>query len=158
MRVFVDLDGVVADFDGYYESCFGVRPDRNQADPDGLWENITGHGSFYRSLPKLPDADVLVDGIRQRGYEVVFLTGIPYSVPMATTDKQDWVMSNFGPNQTTICCRSRDKHRWGTRGDILIDDWEKYRSLWEGMGGVFILHRSAATSLAELDRHLAEVR
>ena len=33
-------------------------------------------------------------------------------------------------------------------GDILIDDWPKYKHLWEEAGGIFILHTSAAQSIA----------
>ena len=35
-------------------------------------------------------------------------------------------------------------------GDVLIDDWEKYKSLWLDVGGVWITHRSAAETADEL--------
>jgi len=35
-------------------------------------------------------------------------------------------------------------------GDILVDDTPRWRCLWEEAGGVFVLNRSAAESLAAL--------
>ena len=35
-------------------------------------------------------------------------------------------------------------------GDILIDDWTKYRHLWLAAGGIWITHTSAQGSIAEL--------
>ena len=37
-----------------------------------------------------------------------------------------------------------------TGGDVLVDDQEKHRHRWEGVGGIFIHHRSARETLAEL--------
>jgi hypothetical protein len=36
------------------------------------------------------------------------------------------------------------------KGDVLVDDQERHRHLWEEMGGIFIRHRNARQSLAEL--------
>jgi uncharacterized protein YfaT (DUF1175 family) len=35
-------------------------------------------------------------------------------------------------------------------GDILIDDFDKYRHLWIEAGGIFIHHTSAAASIRAL--------
>jgi hypothetical protein len=35
-------------------------------------------------------------------------------------------------------------------GDILVDDYLKYRHLWEEAGGVFIHHTSASNTLRQL--------
>ncbi|MCL2453242.1 MAG: hypothetical protein FWD08_06305 [Alphaproteobacteria bacterium] len=45
IQVFVDMDGVLADFDAHYEAVFGVRPDKRKDDVDwGLVRAMTG---FY---------------------------------------------------------------------------------------------------------------
>ena len=57
-RLFLDLDGVLADFDSYYFHQFGVVLDRcSTFDPPGMWENIRSHGRFYRDMPPLPDVN-----------------------------------------------------------------------------------------------------
>jgi hypothetical protein len=37
-------------------------------------------------------------------------------------------------------------------GDVLIDDWEKYRQLWVNAGGHWITQRGAAATADELSK------
>ncbi len=149
-QLFIDLDGVLADFDGYYETCFGVRPGRGVVDPPGFWDNINTHGTFYASLPPMPDAAALWAGARRFHREPIILTGVPYSVENAENHKRAWVREHVDPRAVVICCASKDKRLHGKIGDVLVDDWHKYRALWEAMGGVFVLHTSADASLLRL--------
>ena len=52
---------------------------------------------------------------------------------------------------------ARDKRDHAERGDILVDDQLRHRERWEETGGLFIHHRNAADTLAELAEHV-EVR
>ena len=54
------------------------------------------------------------------------------------------------PGTRIITCMAVDKCRHCLTEDILIDDTLKYRHLWEEAGGIFIHHRRAKASLAEL--------
>jgi 5'(3')-deoxyribonucleotidase len=153
-QVFVDLDGVLADFDGFYASQFGITPDRDAPEPPGFWKRIDDHGRFFRDMPPLPDAMRLWDGVKLYHPEPIILTGIPLT-PGAEEQKREWVAEHIQSDARVICCRSKDKRNYGRPGDILIDDWKKYRHLWEEMGGVFILHISVDTSLFDLERELS---
>jgi len=42
------------------------------------------------------------------------------------------------------------KHEHLHPGDVLVDDRDKHRHLWENAGGVFVHHSSARASIAEL--------
>lgn len=53
-------------------------------------------------------------------------------------------------NVQVVCCQSREKYLYCKTGDILIDDWEKYKAKWIGAGGNWITHTSAANSIAAL--------
>lgn len=155
MQLFLDLDGVLADFDGFYEYHFGCRLPRELTggDPPGMWDNIRSHGSFYRSMPVLPDALTLWEGTKH--LNPIILTGVPYSqVPDAHAHKTAWVAEHFGATVPIICCKSKDKCLHGKPGDVLIDDWPRYKSLWIKMGGTFIRHTSARKSLQELSSFL----
>lgn len=150
-QLFVDLDGVLADFDGFYLHQFGKPLDRGgESDPPGMWENIRQHGTFYRDMPPLADAEELWNGVRR--WNPVVLTGVPYTqVPEAERHKRAWMQEHFGADVPVVCCKSRHKYRHGKPGDVLVDDWAKYQDLWVRMGGVFVLHRSAKDSLAVLE-------
>jgi 5'(3')-deoxyribonucleotidase len=154
-RLFVDLDGVLADFDEGYRQLFGEYPAR-RFDPNTtaedlpeMWERINAHGSFYRDLPLMPDAKVLWDYLQPR--RPIVLTGIPHSVARVAEHKRDWVWAHLDSDAEVITCKSKDKRNYCEPGDILIDDWPKYRHLWEARGGVFILHTNAAASIAALE-------
>lgn len=158
MQIFLDCDGVLADFNTAATVICGTPP-RQAADrqaAEKLWSILRAQPEFFTSLPKMPDADELVCGVRALGFVPAILTGTP-RWEEAATQKLRWGQRHF-PELKMITCHAAQKYRYGQPGDVLIDDWEKYRSLWEQMGGHFILHRNAAQSLAELRRLVAAVQ
>lgn len=76
MQIFVDLDGVLADFDTGYEREFGIHPSIDSDNVD--WRLVRGRKDFYRDLPPMPDMRELWDFIEP--FKPVILTGIPSSV------------------------------------------------------------------------------
>lgn len=145
-RLFVDMDGVLADFDRGYGERFGTRP--SKADDNVDWGLVRRTEGFYRDLPPMPDFEQLWAGVAHLNPTV--LTGVPTSVPEALENKRAWVTKHIGPNVPMIGCKSREKCIHGHPGDVLIDDWEKYMDLWKTMGGLWITHTSAENSLARL--------
>ena len=148
-QVFVDLDGVLADF---YQGCFNLtgRIIDQFTEDDALWDAIRAHGNFYYELPVMHDAMELWGGLKSHLPRV--LTGIPYSIPNVSTQKRLWVQECIDRHATVITCRSRDKYLHGEPGDILIDDRLKYSKYWVNMGGIFVHHTSARDTLEQLDR------
>lgn len=146
--IFVDLDGVLADFDRHCLEQFGMTVNRDIPDPSGLWRAINKHGEFFSTIPLMPDAWTLWNGVLAFGKPKI-LTGMPM-IRKAEEQKREWVRKHFG-DVRTICCYSREKSKYCTPGDILIDDWSKYQKLWEDAGGIFIKHEDAQTSLVKLD-------
>ncbi|MCP4899884.1 MAG: hypothetical protein GY906_23195 [bacterium] len=145
-QLFLDMDGVLADFDEGYEQAFGVRPDKGIDNVD--WELVRRTENFYRDLPAMPDMQRLWDFCR--AYDPIVLTGVPWGVPEAADNKRAWVAKNLGENVEIRCVASREKVKHCKPGDVLVDDWEKYKHLWVDAGGVWITHTSAAGSIAEL--------
>lgn len=149
MRIFVDMDGVLADFDSGYERLFGGRPIRNVAGHNTDWEKVRSVPLFFHTLPMMSDAQELLDGLGPH-HPYTILTGVPKEIDAASNEKIDWVRSHIHPDQPVICCRSRDKCKHGEPGDVLIDDYMKYADLWTDMGGIFVHHTSAKSSLQKL--------
>ena len=65
-------------------------------------------------------------------------------------DKRAWVARRFGESVPVICCASKDKAKYGQPGDILIDDWEKHKAKWLKMGGIWITHTDAVSTINQL--------
>lgn len=152
-EILVDMDGVLADFDAGYEQHFGTRPSKSDDNVD--WALVRRTEGFYSNLPPMPDFELLWAGLIP--FSPIILTGVPSSVAEAAENKRAWVRKHIGPDQPMIACPSKDKSLHMRRpGDVLIDDWEKYRSLWIGRGGRWITHVSAEASLLELEAVLVE--
>jgi hypothetical protein len=156
MIINLDLDGTLADFNGHYARLFGVRPNMIETPPN-FWKNIAATPDFYFDLEPLPDFEKLVSGTLARlpsGQLPVILTGCPRSIPDVRQQKRRWVDKYLGPQYPVVCTESATKSWYCDPGDVLIDDWVKYRHLWEEAEGHFILHISAVESLYALDQYL----
>lgn len=147
VKIFVDLDGVLADFDRHYLEVFGIVANKNIDNVD--WKAVREKKDFYRHIPPMHDMQELWNGIKK--YNPTILTGVPRSVEEAPRNKRDWIASHLGPEVQVITCPSSQKFLFCQPGDILIDDWEKYRHLWVGAGGFWITHISAKSSLEALE-------
>lgn len=150
--IYVDMDGVLADFDAHARGLVG-EPRSYEAThgATAFWAKIAAVPAFYRGLPKMADADILWAGLLALATRpLVILTGVPLSIPTAEAEKRAWAAEHF-PGARVITCFAKDKARYCLPGDTLIDDWPKYKALWEAAGGRFIVHTSAAETLRALE-------
>ena len=157
VQVFLDCDGVLADFDAYALDYFGVPPRLAEKEMGSaeFWRRLEAKGDFYRNLPVMDDAFDLFDGVKH--LNPVILTGCPRG-DWAQAQKIAWASEHFGPEVPIITCRSADKRDHAKPGDVLIDDWHQHRHRWIEMGGVWISHTCAETSLAALWAHYPDLR
>jgi len=147
-QIFVDMDGVLADFDAHHEAIFGYRPDKQADDVD--WQKVRGVSGFYANIPPMVDMHELWNFVSRLDAPPIVLTGVPVVVEEAPDNKREWVSRHLGADVEVRCVRSRDKCLHCQPGDILIDDWEKYRHLWIGKGGRWITHTSAKSTIDQL--------
>lgn len=136
-RVYLDCDGVLADFDAAFAARFGHPPRSYEATHGSkvFWENIRDDApDFYRTLPLMPQARELFQAVEH--LRPIILTGCPMG-GWAEPQKLAWAAEHF-PGTPMIVCMSKDKRHYCKPGDVLIDDYLKYRDLWEQAGGTFI--------------------
>ena len=156
-RVFVDLDGVLADFDGGAKKLFGMSA-KDYQELHGaavMWKKLAAEPNFYGELELIEGAEEMLDEIWQIASVTQILTGLPVG-KWAEPQKRDWCADKLGNRFPVICCMTRDKWQFCTPGEVLIDDRESMRLDGEGAGGHFILHVDAETSLAALRAVLGE--
>jgi hypothetical protein len=151
MQLYVDMDGVLCDFDQHHENLIGVRPDKKTDNVD--WKKVYKHGKFWRTMPPMADLKLLWEAVRP--HKPIILTGVP-SNPDSGVQKMEWAEEiiyplNGGPVKV-ITCPSKDKSKFCEPGDLIIDDWDKYMDLWLDKGGKWILHKSAAETVEELKK------
>jgi len=146
VQLFVDMDGVLADFDAHHEAVLGVRSDKRLDNVD--WERVRDIKDFYLSIPPMPDMKELWQRVER--HRPIVLTGVPRLVPEAAGNKRAWAALHLGEHVEVRCCLSNEKCLHASPGDVLIDDWVKYRQLWLDRGGRWITHRGAVETAAEL--------
>jgi hypothetical protein len=148
MQLFLDCDGVLANFDKRATEVFGEHP-RHFEDKKGerlFWDTIYGTPDFFYSLEPMPDAYDLFNAVKH--LNPIILTGVPRG-RWAADQKLRW-RDKYFPNTEMITCASRDKIKYAKPGDIIVDDWEKWRQLWVDGGGIWVLHKNAKQSIVEL--------
>lgn len=142
---YVDLDGVLADFDRGIKDLTGLYPSEQPV--KDMWRAAARHENFFGTLHFMSDGQKLWDYVKK--YNPTILTGVPIG-KWAPSQKREWVARNIGTEVPVITCWSRDKHLHAKEGDILIDDREKARDPWVSVGGVFILHTDTQNTIRQL--------
>lgn len=148
MQLYLDCDGVLADFEQGATALLGMSP-RAYETRHGIaafWREIARHGNFYGSLPLMGDAMELFNAVRH--LDPVILTGLPRG-KWAAPQKVRWAAEHF-PGTRILTVMAVDKRNHAREGDVLVDDQMKHAHLWEGAGGVFVHHRNARSTLAAL--------
>ena len=147
-QLFLDCDGVLADFDKGATALLGLPPDsyEKKHGPGRFWQKLASAPDFYFGLPLMSDAMELFEGVKH--LHPIILTGLPRG-NWAADQKVRWAGQYF-PGTKIITTLARNKRDHAKAGDVLVDDQGRHRHLWEEMGGIFIRHRNARQSLAEL--------
>lgn len=147
-RLFLDCDGVLADFDAGATRILGMRPAQFQEryNPGLFWKKLASAPDFYANLPLMPGAKKLFEAVRH--LDPVILTGLPRG-NWAAPQKERWAAEHF-PGTAIITCMAVDKRNHSRPGDVLVDDTLKHRHLWEDAGGIFVHHQNVERTLAEL--------
>jgi len=150
-KLFLDLDGVLADFDRLAFAILG-EPARQFEDREGsgkFWTEIREYRFFYHDLDLMPGARELFDAVKHLGPTILTGCNEEKAGVGAYAQKAEWVERKF-PGTPIIICPSRDKSHYMEPGDVIIDDYIKYKTAWEEKGGIFILYQNNQQALEEL--------
>ena len=147
-QLFLDCDGVLADFNKRAFEIVGMNPREFEVLNSAkiFWNKIYSVPDFFYSLEPMHDAFELVEAVTH--LNPIILTGKPRG-DWAADQKLRW-RDKYFPKLEMIVCPSRDKITFAKPGDVIVDDWEKWRQTWINGGGVWVLHTSAKTSIQEL--------
>lgn len=158
--VYVDMDGVIADFDRGFLDIAGMPTD-NITD-DQLWARIDAHGKarFFAELPWMSGGKELWDFVTQNFLQVKILTALGKSDAQdkqTSTGKRMWLSRNIPDLRDSDIIMVPNKHRkrhYSKPGDIIIDDTESTIHEWVKKGGIGILHRTTLETLSKLRQYV----
>lgn len=152
-RLYVDLDGVLVDFDKQMERIGYSRTvvETDKKAKARFWHDVgrmahRGY-TFWEDMDPMVDAFELWDYIKHREPEILSATG---HVGNAVKEKHVWVKRHLGEVTTHLVSKSPDKAKFAMPHHILIDDRAKSIDPWVAAGGIGILHISAADTIRQL--------
>lgn len=151
--VWIDSDGVLADFEGKVEEILG-RP-INSVPKGEVWKAVYAYNDrvepFFESLSKMPDADKLVTFCTQNFSIVKVLTATGYTPKDAGEQKRRWYLKHYGPTLSVKTVeKSGQKAMYANPNSILIDDRDKSIGPWLAAGGIGIFHTDVASTIEKL--------
>jgi len=153
-RIFVDMDGVVADFLGGVSELIGyplTPDDKGHVEYDERKEELTNK-RLFRNLKPLPDMYDLIAYIRHTGlpWEILTAAG-KVNRELVVFDKNAWVRRYIDPSVVVTCTmKGSQKAAFAETGSVLIDDRKRNIECWEKAGGIGILHTNAKDTIAKL--------
>lgn len=147
-QIYLDCDGVLADFETSARSILGMSSEEfeRRHGAGEFWRRLAKVDGFFEHLPLMPDARELYEAVRHA--DPIILTGMPWG-RWAEPQKRAWAARCF-PGTPMITTTAALKREHCHPGDVLVDDRDRYRALWEAAGGHFIHHVSAEASIAAL--------
>ena len=159
-NIYLDMDGVVADFDQRFIDLSGMLP-KEYEEKFGrkeFWNFIDEKNKlkFWVGIPEISDAKQLVDYITPHGFQMLTAPSIK---KQSYLGKMLWIKNHVGSlfsfKPYINFKKAKNKHNVKsnlTPNDILIDDREDTIDRWNAAGGTGIHHTSASSTINKLKK------
>ena len=159
-KVYLDMDGVLADFDKRFQDISGMKPKdfENKYGKKAFWDLIDEENkiSFWVGIEPMIGASDLVDAVKDYDYEL--LTS-PSAKKQSYLGKILWVKNHTGdvfPSKPRINFKkAKEKHLVKpqlAKTDILIDDREDTIGRWNAAGGTGVIYKNIFQVLKDLKK------
>ena len=162
--IYLDMDGVIADFFGGVERMYGVDhwKELTSVKTGGdlkqeVIDRITG-SDFFSTLPKFPSADALIQLIKSAtgGRFSILTSPLIGDHENSAAQKKVWIAKNIErPDEVIVSGR---KEKWAKQKDgtpnILIDDRPVNIERWEAKGGFGVLYQANKDSIIKVQQEL----
>jgi hypothetical protein len=155
MKIFLDLDGVLCDFDQGVrdlgpEAAAGLAEDAPQATKQVMYDAIEKAGEAWWANLKWTEGGKDLWKIVEK-FNPVLLSS-PGKFQWASSGKQVWVKNNL-PGTSLFLTESKSEYIDPYEMSILIDDNKNNVGAWEESGGEGILY----TSTPDMERKFLEL-
>jgi len=144
--VYIDMDGVLADFFGEVAREHKVGYWREIHRKKLGIDQIAQQQGFFENLPPMPHAALLIAGvITLAGNYSILSSPLMSNVEQSSDEKAEWLRDHLSDHQPQAIIFDHEKYKFAKQADgtpnILIDDWDTNIKLWEHLGGIGILYK-----------------
>lgn len=159
-RIYVDMDGVLCDFEGQFDHYFGIPVSqyRDEKGPIILQKAIDSIGvNFWAKMPWMPGGKELWNYLSN--YNPAILSS-PSNFKYAEQGKKIWIKNNLNPQPSKVYfeqSKSKQNVLMGLdnseiKKSILIDDFYTNIVPWKETGAIGILHKSVENTISILKK------
>jgi hypothetical protein len=146
-KVYLDMDGVLADFFGEWAKLDGKNHYKDIDNPQAKLQLVRDHPSFWVNLPLLPHARELVRTVKEL-YGEYYICSTPLSGDSRSeSGKRAWINMHFEEMLPSGIELTHNKAQFATnnRGvsNILVDDYGKNVAAWQMAGGIAIKYEDS---------------
>jgi hypothetical protein len=153
-KIYLDMDGVIADFTKRYQELFNMTPQRaDRTKQFGSFFNEFIKTGQFATLDMMPDAKVLLDHLNTLDIPVEILSSTAREERHQEIGEQkDSWLSNHNINYPRNFVPGKSlKYKFADPSSIIIDDTQSVIDDWKKAGGIAIHHKDALTTISELD-------
>ena len=161
-ELYVDMDGVLADFFGEWAKLMGVNNWKDIKDVDSALNKIKEQPNFWVNLPLTSNALQLLSAIKAyKGRYNILSAPLPGDAN-SKPQKMAWIKKNLSsfPPQKIILDHNKAKYAKQPDGtpNGLIDDYGKNIASWTAAGGIAIKHEDSNVqhTIDKLDDYIGE--
>jgi len=162
--VFVDMDGVIANFHGYFKQLFGWDLAKGDDNNDQkMWDQINSYGKskFFEELPWIPGSKAMWSFIVDNFVNVKILSALgKYDHEdggQTRKGKITWLahhLPKLKPEDIILVVNKHKKRHYCKPGDIIIDDTPIVIEEWNAKGGKGIFFTNATDVIEELKKYV----
>lgn len=157
--VYIDSDGVIADFNLKSIQAFGKTAEQFEQKGQ-FWAALTEYDStvekFFATLPKCIGADDLIKFCVDNFRSVKILTASGFTPKDVKEQKIEWYAKEYPSIECIVVNKSPDKAQYASPTAILIDDRSKSIDPWVKAGGIGILHYDVESTIETLRQMFSE--
>ena len=153
-KIFVDMDGVLADF---IQGVEGPKYLNGPFDKQSYYDNRKielSNAGLFLDLPPMSDMQTLVDYIKSTGidWEILSCSG-EINRDRVAKDKFKWIRKHVDIDVLVTCTlKGKEKAIYARPGHVLIDDKASNITAWQEAGGVGIHHIYAKNTINRLKK------
>jgi len=159
--VYIDMDGVLADFFGEVAREHGVNYWREIHRQEIAIEQTAKKPGFFLNLPPMPNAASFIRGVKHLASKFSILSSpLQSNVEQSSQEKSQWLQNHMKNIQPQSVIFDHEKFKFAKQANgtpnILIDDFDTNINLWISNGGIGILHvdKEYQQSLQQLKKAL----
>lgn len=151
--LYLDMDGVQADFFGAWAYMHNVPHYKNIHDPEAAINELAASGpekvyNFFRSLRPLSGGQTIIHWLHRNKIPFTVLSApLRGEGPASVQAKKDWLDEhNPGASHGAIFTPKKYKYALSNgQPNVLVDDFGKYLTSWADAGGIAVKHEDENT-------------